>query len=264
MRNAQHKKADKMKIISTVISLGVILTLAWGIFSVIGSVNSGKNKNNIVDLNETAGNVAIKTNDSQEEDVAREVNAQGQMAEIKETPAESKAIEIVDETKEPTTQEPTVPPTLSSEEVLAEVMKNYAFDESHKLMRPVSGEISLGYSMDNTILFKSLGMYKCNPAVIIKSEVGTNVAVAASGVVTDVADMQETGTTVTVSLGNGYETTTGLIEGVTVKRGDTVTKGQLLGTVANPTAYYKEEGPGVYFKLAQFGEPIDPDSYFEE
>ncbi|MDO5383042.1 MAG: M23 family metallopeptidase [Eubacteriales bacterium] len=262
MRNADHKKTDKIKIVSMVISLGVILTLAWGIFSVIGSVNSGKNKNNIVDLNETEGNVAIKTRDSEEEDVAREANAQGQMAEIKETMAESEP--ETEKTKEATTEEPTVPPTLSSEEVMAQVMKNYAFDESHKLMRPVSGEISLGYSMDNTILFKSLGMYKCNPAVIIKAEVGTNVAVAASGVVTDVAQMQETGTTVTVSLGNGYETTTGLIEGVVVKRGDTVTKGQLLGTVANPTAYYKEEGPGVYFKLAQFGEPIDPDSYFEE
>jgi glucose-6-phosphate isomerase len=33
--------------------------------------------------------------------------------------------------------------------------------------------------------------------------------------------------------------------------------------VASPSAYYIEEGPGVYFKLTQYGEPINPDTYFE-
>ena len=93
--------------------------------------------------------------------------------------------------------EPTVPPTLSSEEVMAEAMKNFAFDESNKLAWPVLGQIVLDYNMDETIFFKSLGMYKCNPAIIIQSEVGTNVAAAASGIVTDVANLSETGTTVT-------------------------------------------------------------------
>ena len=149
--------------------------------------------------------------------------------------------------------EPTVPPTLSSEEV-----------ESNKLAWPVLGQIVLDYNMDETIFFKSLGMYKCNPAIIIQSEVGTNVAAAASGIVTDVANLSETGTTVTVSIGNGYETTTGLIENVNLKKGDKVVAGQLIGTVASPSAYYIEEGPGVYFKLTQYGEPINPDTYFVE
>ena len=160
--------------------------------------------------------------------------------------------------------EPTVPPTLSSEEVMAEAMKNFAFDESNKLAWPVLGQIVLDYNMDETIFFKSLGMYKCNPAIIIQSEVGTNVAAAASGIVTDVANLSETGTTVTVSIGNGYETTTGLIENVNLKKGDKVVAGQLIGTVASPSAYYIEEGPGVYFKLTQYGEPINPDTYFVE
>ena len=85
-----------------------------------------------------------------------------------------------------------------------------------------------------------------------------------SGIVTDVANLSETGTTVTVSIGNGYETTTGLIENVNLKKGDKVVAGQLIGTVASPSAYYIEEGPGVYFKLTQYGEPINPDTYFVE
>ena len=65
-------------------------------------------------------------------------------------------------------------------------------------------------------------------------------------------------------LEHGYETTTGLIENVNLKKGDKVVAGQLIGTVASPSAYYIEEGPGVYFKLTQYGEPINPDTYFVE
>ena len=148
--------------------------------------------------------------------------------------------------------------------VMAEAMKSFSFDESNKLAWPVLGHITLDYSMDETVLFKSLGVYKCSPGIIISSEVGTNVGAAASGIVTDVAELSETGTTVTVSIGNGYETTTGLIENVNLRKGDKVVAGQLIGTVASPSAYYIEEGPGVYFKLTQYGEPVNPDAYFVE
>ena len=43
--------------------------------------------------------------------------------------------------------------------------------------------------------------------------------------------------------------------------GDTVTAGQLLGTVAEPTAYYKEEGPGIYFAMTKDGVAVDPLEY---
>ena len=49
-----------------------------------------------------------------------------------------------------------------------------------------------------------------------------------------------------------------------LRKGDKVVAGQLIGTVASPSAYYIEEGPGVYFKLTQYGEPVNPDAYFVE
>ena len=226
-------RRNTVKIVSTIISLGIIAALIIGVVSVIKNVNANRNESgNIVNLNETEENVAMKTEDAEEN---------------------------IDES-----DEATVPPTLSSEEVMAEAMRSFTFDESNKMAWPVLGHITLDYSMDETVLFKSLGVYKCSPGIIISSEVGTNVAAAASGVVTDVAELSETGTTVTVSIGNGYETTTGMIENVNLKKGDKVTTGQLIGTVASPSAYYIEEGPGVYFKLTQYGEPVNPDAYFVE
>ena len=271
--NMDKDRRNTVKIVSTIISLGIIAALIIGVVSVIKNVNANRNESgNIVNLNETEENVAMKTEDSEEnidesdaQDELLEANARGRMAEKNES-VEKNNDELMISDKEDTTmqEEATVPPTLSSEEVMAEAMRSFTFDESNKLAWPVLGHITLDYSMDETVLFKSLGVYKCSPGIIINSEVGTNVAAAASGVVTDVAELSETGTTVTVSIGNGYETTTGMIENVNLKKGDKVTTGQLIGTVASPSAYYIEEGPGVYFKLTQYGEPVNPDAYFVE
>ena len=46
--------------------------------------------------------------------------------------------------------------------------------------------------------------------------------------------------------------------------GDTVTAGQLFGTVAEPTAYYKEEGPGIYFAMTKDGIPVNPMDFLGE
>lgn len=271
--NMDKDRRNTVKIVSTIISLGIIAALIIGVVSVIKNVNANRNESgNIVNLNETEENVAMKTEDAEEnidesdaQDELLEANARGRMAEKNESVGKNND-ELMISDKEDTTmqEEATVPPTLSSEEVMAEAMRSFTFDESNKLAWPVLGHITLDYSMDETVLFKSLGVYKCSPGIIINSEVGTNVAAAASGVVTDVAELSETGTTVTVSIGNGYETTTGMIENVNLKKGDKVTTGQLIGTVASPSAYYIEEGPGVYFKLTQYGEPINPDTYFVE
>lgn len=271
--NMDKDRRNTVKIVSTIISLGIIAALIFGVVSVIKNVNADRNeRGNIVNLNETEENVAMKTEDAEEnidesdaQDELLEANARGRMAEKNES-VEKNNDDLMISDKEDTTmqEEATVPPTLSSEEVMAEAMRSFTFDESNKLAWPVLGHITLDYSMDETVLFKSLGVYKCSPGIIINSEVGTNVAAAASGVVTDVAELSETGTTVTVSIGNGYETTTGMIENVNLKKGDKVTTGQLIGTVASPSAYYIEEGPGVYFKLTQYGEPVNPDAYFVE
>jgi septal ring factor EnvC (AmiA/AmiB activator) len=271
--NMDKDRRNTVKIVSTIISLGIIAALIIGVVSVIKNVNANRNESgNIVNLNETEENVAMKTEDAEEnidesdaQDELLEANARGRMAEKNESVGKNND-ELMISDKEDTTmqEEATVPPTLSSEEVMAEAMRSFTFDESNKMAWPVLGHITLDYSMDETVLFKSLGVYKCSPGIIINSEVGTNVAAAASGVVTDVAELSETGTTVTVSIGNGYETTTGMIENVNLKKGDKVTTGQLIGTVASPSAYYIEEGPGVYFKLTQYGEPVNPDAYFVE
>ena len=82
-------RRNTVKIVSTIISLGIIAALIIGVVSVIKSVNANRNESgNIVNLNETEENVAMKTEDAEEnidesdaQDELLEANARGRMAE---------------------------------------------------------------------------------------------------------------------------------------------------------------------------------------
>ena len=250
MANVRTRGTDKVKVVSAVITLAVIVALVFGIFSVAQNVKKSKN-NNLVNLNETEGNVAIKTDDDPDipveeptvgDDDIINANARASMSDD----GDGTEDEVTEQTKEPETEEQAVKP-MTEAEVMANAISKYTFDQGELIYWPVSGTVTLGYNMDSTVYFKTLGMYKCSPGMVVASDVGTKVCAAVSGVVVDVAENTETGLTVRVAAGNGYEMTTGMLSDVNVKIGDTVTAGQLLGTVAEPTAYYKEEGPGIYF-----------------
>ena len=49
----------------------------------------------------------------------------------------------------------------------------------------------------------------------------------------------------------------------TVKEGDMVNTGALLGYVSEPTKYYTLEGSNLYFQLLRDGEPVNPMNYLE-
>ena len=257
-------KLNKEKVFGTIISFAIILTLGYGIYSV--AVNSGRKENqeNIVNLNESGqDNVALRT-----EDVTQEYSDILQVPEKTDGSDDAEAANAGAKAEGLSAAQENITTGKEAQAAKTSAKANpaaaYSFDESDTLMWPVTGDIVLKYSMDTTIYFKTLGMYKCNPAVSIAAEAGTNVGVAADGVVESVTYSEETGNTVAVAIGDGYVTTYGLIDNVVVKKGDTVVAGQLLGTVSDPTAYYVEEGPNLYFMLTKDGEPVDPAAYFED
>ncbi len=136
------------------------------------------------------------------------------------------------------------------------------FANTKELQWPVMGNIILDYSMDKTVYFPTLDVYKVNAGIMIQSEVGTKVVAAATGVVKEVGASEEIGNYIIVDMGNGYEATYGQIENISVKAGDKISKSQEIGTVAAPTKYYSIEGCNVYFRLNKDSKPIDPVEYF--
>lgn len=138
------------------------------------------------------------------------------------------------------------------------------FDDNSKLLWPVNGTILLNYSMDKTVYFSTLDQYKYNPALIISGAEGDQVICGAPGIVKSIDVTAETGTTVNVDIGNGYELFYGQLKEVPVKVGDQVEAKSVLGYVSQPTKYYSVEGCNVYFEMRKDGQPVNPVDYLSE
>ncbi len=138
------------------------------------------------------------------------------------------------------------------------------FNESSRLLWPVNGTIIMSYSMDKTVYFQTLDQYKYNPAVVISGAEGDQVLCGTTGIVKSIDVTAETGTTVNVDIGNGYELFYGQLKEVPVKVGDYVEAKSVLGYVSQPTKYYSVEGSNVYFEMRKDGQPINPIEFLED
>ena len=137
------------------------------------------------------------------------------------------------------------------------------FSEEEVLSWPVDGNVIIPYSMEQTVYFSTLDQYKYNPALVIAGEVGEEVWSATDGEVTEISVDAQTGTTVKVNLGDGYEAIYGQLGEVHVEKGDRIEEGVLIGYLGEPTKYYSVEGCNLYFQLLKDGEPVNPLHYLD-
>ncbi|MCI5530278.1 MAG: M23 family metallopeptidase [Blautia sp.] len=135
------------------------------------------------------------------------------------------------------------------------------FSEDTLMEWPLHGTILIDYSMDQTTYFPTLDQYKLNPSIVVQAGEGAPVVSAVNGTVFSIEEDAQTGTTVTMELGNGYQAIYGQLTDLNISEGDTVTKGTTIGYVAAPTKYYSKEGSNLYFAMKKDGKPIDPIAY---
>ena len=137
------------------------------------------------------------------------------------------------------------------------------FSEEDVLSWPVDGNVLIPFNMEQTVYFATLDQYKYNSAVLLAAATGDPVQAAANGKVVSVAENEETGTTVTLDMGNGYQAIYGQLKDLPVAEGQTVEAGTVLGYVNDPTKYYVKEGANLYFAMTKDGAAVDPMIYLE-
>lgn len=147
------------------------------------------------------------------------------------------------------------PTQVLSPNLIAETLE---FDRSMGLLWPVEGEVVIPYSPEHGVYHYTLDQFGTSEAIVLSSSVGTEVKAAAKGVVISIEEDIRTGTTVTLALGNNTELVYGQLDLTDLKEGDILEAGECLGTVAEPTKYYVEEGPNLYFQVKEGEETIDP------
>ena len=132
------------------------------------------------------------------------------------------------------------------------------FSDEDSLALPIIGDVLLDYSMDKAVYHNTMQQYRYNPALVVAASEGQEITAAADGVVSDVYYDSQTGNTIRFDLGNGYMLTYGQLDAISLKAGDRVSAGDVVGKVAKPTIYYTQEGANIYYKLTKDGEPVDP------
>lgn len=179
---------------------------------------------------------------------------------------ESSTVDILDDESqsaesETNEEQDTQKDTEASETMAAPT--NYHFEESDGLSWPLQGNVVMNYSMDKAIFFATLQQYKYNPAVIISASLDATVSSPAKGKVISVGTDAEIGNYVEMDLGSGYTITLGQLKDITVSKGESIERSQVIGITAEPTKYYSVEGVNVYFKVAKDGVPLSPMSMLE-
>lgn len=137
------------------------------------------------------------------------------------------------------------------------------FAESEGLLRPVSGEVLIPFSMNGGVYFSTLDQFKYNPALMIAANQGDAVTACTDGTVTAIFENEEIGHALTMDLGDGYQITYGQLEEIRVIEGSHVNPGDVIGFIAAPTKYFSLEGSNLYLKLTMNGAPVNPETLMQ-
>lgn len=259
MQNKERKRFTRKQGAMVVLSLCLVGSAAFTTFYTMDRAEKAKEEQQLIDLNEEAPEEAKRNTETEAERAANANDAKADLPLANEMDVDPASLAKNEETDVSADAETEVSVDASS----ANIQPTVAYDDSTPLTWPVAGTVLLDYSMDATVYFPTLDQYKYNPALIIGAQTGGQVVASAKGVVESIDVNEETGTTLTLNLGNDYELVYGQLKEVTAAVGDVVEPGQLLGYVSEPTKYYCEEGSNLYFGMKKSGEPVDPFLYLD-
>lgn len=127
---------------------------------------------------------------------------------------------------------------------------------------PVKGAIVGNYSPDTQLFSETMGDWRTHSGVDISAELGAQVKADAGGTVEAIEQDYFMGTTLTIDHGNGMKSVySNLAELPTVKVGDSVITGAIIGAVGNTAKAESREAPHLHLEMTKDGVSVDPLEY---
>ena len=146
--------------------------------------------------------------------------------------------------------ETTIPSTAATEPAVKRTLKTTS---------PVSGREIYGYSMEALSYNQTTRDWRVHNGVDIAAEEGTEVVAAADGEVYTTYEDDAMGYTVVIRHEGGYTTKySSLADNLSVKAGDPVTMGQVIGCVGDTALVETTLGYHVHFSVTCQDAPMDP------
>lgn len=271
-RNIQKAGMSKTLYTSAGIISLIVIIFAIGIF-VYGNKNAESSKiadlssSNITSLVEGGG----RTSKQASSQIGKSVN------EVKE---ESNTL-VVDTEKENNSKknevqqikEQTTTKTTNSKDVANKTKEKADEEEKTKqetkkadpvFSMPVEGEVIKEYAKDKLVYSDTLKEWVTHAGIDIKSEKTTIVKASEEGTVKSIKNDPRYGLTVVIEHNNGFSTVySNLLTAEFVTAGESVKKGQTIGTVGNTATFEISDESHLHFEILKDNVQIDPNMYIK-
>ena len=148
--------------------------------------------------------------------------------------------------------------TTSEEQQETQEVKELSFQ------RPVEGEIVREFAQDNLVYSETLEEWVTHNGIDIKADKTTVVKAAEAGVVKSIKNDPRYGLTIVIEHDDTYQTVySNLLTSEFVVEGETVEKGQSIGTVGNSAVFEIADEPHLHFEILKDAIAIDPSIYIK-
>ena len=130
---------------------------------------------------------------------------------------------------------------------------------------PLRGAVVSAFSVDELRYDETMADWRTHTGVDLAAEAGTQVMAASTGTVSAVENDPLMGTTVMIDHTGGYRTTYANLQAVpTVKLGDTVSAGQIIGAVGNTAIAEASVASHLHFAVEKDGDAVDPQTFLKD
>ncbi len=129
---------------------------------------------------------------------------------------------------------------------------------------PVEGEIMRNYAKDSLIYSDTLEEWIVHLGIDIKANRTTVVKASEAGTISAIKNDPRYGLTIVIEHVNGYKTIySNLLTSEFVSEGETVEKGQAIGTVGNSAAFEIVDEAHLHFEIIKDDVNVDPNIYLK-
>ena len=130
--------------------------------------------------------------------------------------------------------------------------------------KPVEGEIIREFAQDNLVYSQTLEEWVTHNGIDIKADKTTVVKAAEAGVIKSIKNDPRYGLTIVIQHDDVYETVySNLLTAEFVVEGETVEKGQSIGTVGNSAVFEIADEPHLHFEILKNSIQEDPSIYIK-
>ena len=267
-RDIHLKNIREKNINDKIISYVIIGTIIVAIIIISLLLYSQKLNNDVKDETMTLEQMTDMIGDTNEYKEETESASTEIGKTVEESEEEAKQENVQNETIQKTSRNESV----ESSSVSTNTTQNTTSEEQQKtqevkelsFQRPVEGEIVREFAQDNLVYSETLEEWVTHNGIDIKADKTTVVKAAEAGVVKSIKNDPRYGLTIVIEHDDVYQTVySNLLTSEFVVEGETVEKGQAIGTVGNSAVFEIADEPHLHFEILKDSIAIDPSIYIK-